>query len=337
MKVLRRVIVILVVLGIAGGLAYYKYINTVTRFNEPGTNGNTVGNLYGKGLFCEYDGVVYFANPNDGSRLYKMNPDESDIDIVNGDSVYFLNSDEHYVYYSRNKSNSSYGGFDVNANSLCRMAKRNGKIVLLDVDDCNACALAGNRIVYYHYDAEEATTLYIVGIDGKDKQQLSPSSIDPRCMVGEKLYYSGVKNDHNLHAMNLDTKDSSFVSDKNLWMPIILGDTLYYMNLDDKERVYRAPLSGGEGTMITQYGTSGYNISGNYLYYQSIKGNPDGLYRVDLTSGAEVLIKEGEFNNINVTSEYIYFADFFSGTTFHVKNGGTQAEVFDPPIIEIKE
>ena len=109
------------------------------------------------------------------------------------------------------------------------------------------------------------------------------------------------------------------------------------MNLDDKERVYRAPLSGGEGTMITQYGTSGYNISGNYLYYQSIKGNPDGLYRVDLTSGAEVLIKEGEFNNINVTSEYIYFADFFSGTTFHVKNGGTQAEVFDPPIIEIKE
>ena len=57
MKVLRRVIVILVVLGIAGGLAYYKYINTVTRFNEPGTNGNTVGNLYGNGLFCEYDGV----------------------------------------------------------------------------------------------------------------------------------------------------------------------------------------------------------------------------------------------------------------------------------------
>ena len=82
MKVLKRIIAIVVAIGIVAGLGFYKYLNTVTYYNEPGTNGNTIGNLYGNGLFCESDGVVYFSNPNDKGRIYKMNPDESDIEIV---------------------------------------------------------------------------------------------------------------------------------------------------------------------------------------------------------------------------------------------------------------
>ena len=339
MKVLRRIIILVVFLGIVGGLGYYKYINTVTYFNEAGTNGNTIGNLYGNGLFCETDGVVYFANPNDYSRIYRMNPDESDIDIVANDSVYFINADDHYLYYSRNgnRDYSQMGFLNVNVDSLCRMTKRNGKVIILDDAICNACALAGNRIVYYRYDSAEATTLYSVMIDGSEKTQLSKSAIDPRCMVGEKLYYSGVEHDHNLHSMNLDTKDSTFVSSENLWMPTIIGSDLYYMNLDDNNRVYKSNISGDNKTGITSYGTSGFNVDGNYLYYQSIKGNPDGVYRVDLTTGAEVLLAEGQYNNINTTSKYVYFADYQSGTTFHCLKGTTDVSLFNPPIISLDE
>ena len=118
MKVVRRVILIVAAIAIVGGLGYYKYINSVTYKNEPGTNGNTIGNLYGDGLFCETDGVVYFANPNDYSRLYKMNPDESNIEIVANDSVYFINADSHYLYYSRNgnRDYSQMGFLNVNIN-----------------------------------------------------------------------------------------------------------------------------------------------------------------------------------------------------------------------------
>jgi len=337
MKVVRSIIIAVVVLGIVGGLGYYKYINSVTYFNDPGTTGNTTGNLYGNGLFCEYDGVVYFANPNDKNRLYKMNPDESDIEYVANDSVYFINSDEHYLYYSRNHSNSTFGSFDVNANSLCRMTKRNGKVIILDEADCNACALATNKVVYYHYDAEEATTVYIVGIDGDDREQLTKEAIDPRCIFEDKLYYSGVDHDHNLHSMNLETKDSSFISSENLWMPLMDGHELFFIDLDNNNRVYRMSLGGGDKYGVTTYGTSGYNVSGNYLYYQSIKGNPDGIYRVDLTTGNEVLLAEGQYNNINITSDYVYFADFFSGAIFHCPNGGTSVSLFNPPILSNEE
>ena len=337
MKVLKGIIIAVVALAIVGGLGFYKYINTVTYYNEPDTNGNTIGNLYGNGLFCEYDGVVYFANPNDYDRLYKMNPDETDIEKVANDSVYYINADSHYLYYSRNnnKDNADFV-LDVNTESLCRMTKRNRKIMILDNENCNVTALAGNRVLYLRYDPDEATTLYSVSIDGKEKEQISKIAIDPRCMVGEKLYFAGVERDHNLHKLNLDTKDESFVSQENLWLPIIDRDTLYYINLDDHHRVYTSTLSGENKKSVTSYGATSYNFAGNYLYYQSLKGNPDGLYRVDLITGAEVLIAEGQFNNINITSKYVYFADYKSGTTFQIINGSTEVGLFNPPILEVK-
>ena len=232
MKIVRRIIICIVAICLIVGAGYYKYINTVTHYNPDGTNGNTIGNLYGNGLFCETDGVVYFANPNDYGRIYKMNPDESDIEIVANDSVYFINADSNYLYYSRNKNrdNSQMGFLNVNINSLCRMIKKNKKVTILDDADCNACSLAGNTVIYLRFDAEEGkTTMYSVKIDGEEKQELSKIPIDPRCVVGEKLYFSGVENDHNLHSMNIHTKDIAFVSAFNLWMPIIDKSNLYFI------------------------------------------------------------------------------------------------------------
>ncbi len=63
-KVLRILIPLILIAGIAGGAAYYKY-STRTRWNDSFVNGNTAGNLYNNGLFCEHNGTIYFSNPND--------------------------------------------------------------------------------------------------------------------------------------------------------------------------------------------------------------------------------------------------------------------------------
>ena len=65
-------------------------------------NGNTAGNLYNGGLFCEYDGTVYFSNPSDGGKLYSMSPDGSNLAKLCDDTVSYINADEHYLYYVRN-------------------------------------------------------------------------------------------------------------------------------------------------------------------------------------------------------------------------------------------
>ena len=60
--------------------------------------GNTAGNLYNKGLFCELDGTVYFANAYDGYALYSMNSDETNLKKLKSSVSSYLNADDNYLY-----------------------------------------------------------------------------------------------------------------------------------------------------------------------------------------------------------------------------------------------
>ena len=59
-KLLFILIGILFVLGI-GGISIYNHTLNKDYYNEGYVNGNSAGNLYNSGLFCEYDGIIYFA------------------------------------------------------------------------------------------------------------------------------------------------------------------------------------------------------------------------------------------------------------------------------------
>ena len=72
-----------------------------TKFNSSYVNGNTAGNLYNGGLFCESNGTIFFSNPNDKHKLYSMTADGTEITKICDDIVSYINADDHYVYYVR--------------------------------------------------------------------------------------------------------------------------------------------------------------------------------------------------------------------------------------------
>ncbi len=333
--IFKRIIIIVIVVGVFALLCFVQYRKDLTYYNDEMINGNTIGNLYGNGLFCENDGLVYFVNPNDDNSLYSMATDESNIQKICDDRVYFINADDHYIYYSRDNNTedgSQMSFLKVSANALCRIDKDGTDIKILDDAVCNASSLSQNTLYYYHYDTDTATTLYSVGIDGEDKTQVKNTSADPRCMTGDKLYYSGTVSEHNLHKLDVSTGSDSIISTNNCYFPIVVGDNVYYMDLDNNNRVSCMSLSDGSSYILSSYATSAINVYGNYLYYQSIYGEPDGLYRINLTDGSEELLAEGQFNSINVTSKYIYFKDFFSGAIYHMPLSGGPVSVFNPEI-----
>ena len=89
-KIITAVIIILAATGIGfGGFMYYRHHQTT--MNNESAVGNTSGNLINGGLFCEYDGKIYFANPNDNNKLYVMNSDCTSITKLSEDSVASLN------------------------------------------------------------------------------------------------------------------------------------------------------------------------------------------------------------------------------------------------------
>lgn len=337
MNTFKRIVTIIIVVVLIAGLVLLKYFQTRTLYNDELINGNTSGNLYGQGLYCETNGQVYFANPMDDDALYVMNADETGVKKLDDDKVFFINADPHYIYYSRNANSdeSQMSFLNVNKYSLCRVGLNGKNIKILDDDTINAVSLVQNTLYYYHYDTKTATTLYKVGIDGNDREMVSKVPIDPRSMSGKYLYYAGVEADHKLHRLDTSNGAEVVVLDANLWNPQIYGTSVFYMDLDDGYRIAYCDLNGGSKTTLSTYGASDFNAYGDYVFYQSMKADIDGLYMLNIKTGQESLIMAGQFNRINVTSQYVYFRDYNSNRTYHCKYLQSPGSVSEfTPIVE---
>ncbi len=295
-------------------------------YNDYAINGNTPGNLYNQGLFCEINNTVYFSNPSDEYTLYSMTPQEENKKQLSEDSVYYINGDDHYLYYARhnNSDESPMSFLNVSRNSLCRI-KPNGKgLEILDDDPCNYVALLQNSLYYLHYNEKEATTLYSIEIDGKDQTQVTEEAIYPCCSIGNKIYYNGVNKDHNIYVKNTVTGSASVIKQANAWMPVVDSGYLYYLDCENNYRLTRVTISESDQTgdteeVLTSQGISSYNLYGDYLFYQTIDSKNPGMYLMDLSTRTETCIAEGNYNNINVTSGYVYFSVFDdTGRMYHM-------------------
>ena len=160
-----------------------------TKMNSGYVNGNSAGNLYNGGLFCESNGTVFFSNPSDNHRLYSMNPDGSDMKKLSDDTVSYINADDHYVYYVRNNKSedTNFSFLNFGTNSLCRINRDGGRVTILDDDPSLYAGLYGNYIYYIHYDKETASTLYRIKIDGTKKEQFMNKNIRQKFIISAAL------------------------------------------------------------------------------------------------------------------------------------------------------
>ena len=156
-KSIKIIICILVITAIA--FAAYRSYKNKTIYNDNYVNGNTAGNLYNAGLFCESNGEIFFSNHQDNDSLYSMDIHGNNIKKLCSDTAMYINADANYVYYVRNNThdNTDFSFFSYNNNSLCRIPRNGGKVVILDTDPCIKANLIGNYIYYLHYDKQNGS------------------------------------------------------------------------------------------------------------------------------------------------------------------------------------
>ena len=94
MRNIRRYLILAVIILIIAGYAVFYYLSNKTQWNDTYVNGNTAGNLYNNGLFCERDGMVYFSNPNDSHYLYSMDLQTGETEKLYEDIASFINADD---------------------------------------------------------------------------------------------------------------------------------------------------------------------------------------------------------------------------------------------------
>lgn len=339
MKKRLPLIIFLIVLILAIGGGIFFYISSKTKFNDSYVNGNTAGNLYNGGLFCEYDGIIYFANPSDRDRLYSMNADGSDLTKLCDDSVSYINADEHYIYYVRNNPGSvgDFSFLTINTDSLCRI-DRDGNpnsILILDTEPSMYASLFGNYIYYLHYSESNGTTLYKVKIDGSDQNEVIPSVCFTASGLGQYLYYNGTEAEHYIWRLNTEDDSNGMLYGGNCWMPTITDEsTAYFMDCDNNYALAKVDLSTGEKTIICNDRIDCYNVDGDFIYFQRNDSDHPALCRVRSDGSGYEVISEGIHTNINVTSDYVYFRDFTTEQTFRAaKTSGAAVKAYSPGIV----
>ncbi|MDD6481099.1 MAG: DUF5050 domain-containing protein [Lachnospiraceae bacterium] len=325
---------------ILAGVGIFNHFQSKIKYNDNFVNGNSAGNLYNAGLFCESDGTVFFANPDDKYRLYSMDLNGDNLKKICDDTVMYINADSHYVYYVRNNENNSadFGFFSFANNSLCRITRTGKDLTLLDPDPCIYATLIGNYVYYLHYDTEHATTLYKVGIDGEDRQKVYDPYIFTCSALGQYFYSNGTETDGALYQYDTTTDQMSKIYDCNCYKPIVTSDNnVYYLDVDQNNALVHTNIQSDNPLTLVTDSIDLYNVYGSTIFYQRYSEDNPALCMIKNDGSGYKELASGNYSNINVTSHYIYFTDFKSGQVYctPTDNPG-ELTLFHPGAVEDK-
>lgn len=299
--------------------------------NPAGTVGNTAGNLNNSGLFCEYDGTVYFSNANEGGSLYAMDVDEGNVRRLNTLKVCNILAGGKYLYYFQTGSVSSSSGLSqLQGMKSFDRCKLNGKDSASLTGDVVVTGQLVDNYLYLLISKNAGPSFYKLKIDKSEKVALADYIINPACASNGIIYYNGTQNDHYLYALNTADDTVAEVWRGNLWYPVLDNDYVYYLDVANNYRLCRYSLSQDVIQILTEDQVDCFNVGSGYIYYQ--KNGADAQLKSMYTDGSHVqVIAEGNYTHINMTSRYVYFQEFGDDSTmYHTAIGSGVFSPFHP-------
>mgnify|MGYP001056563777 FL=1 len=320
----KRVVTIVVVTLLLVTLFTVMILLDRVHMNPEGTVGNTAGNLNNSGLFCEYNGTVYFANSYDGGSLYAMSADETNIRKLNSLVVQNILAGGKYLYYFQTGSTSTSGFGQVQGMKSFDRCNLNGKGTTALTKDVVVSAQLVNNYLYMLTATNSGPSFYKVKIDNTDKTPLAALSINPACAQDGVIYYNGVESDHYLYALNTANDTTTEIWAGNLWYPILSDNYVYYMDVAENYRLCRYSLSQGVIEVLTNDRVDCFNVGSGYIYYQKNDSVSPQLICMRTDGSNAFVVAEGNYTDINMTSQCVYFRAFDDQlTTYHSFLGGS--------------
>lgn len=279
----------------------------------PETVGNTAGNIRGRGMFCEYDGKVYFSNAYDNGALYVMNPDCTDIKRLSPASASFINAGGNYLFYYTEGTKGGVGlGYVRSMTGIYRCTLQGKDFKCLSDDLATMAVLSGDSIYYQHYDNTNFSSFNKLSIDDSKTDELlqKKSIIETACVDNGTLYYSGTEKDHYVYGYDLTSGSTRTIWQGNTCYPTIIGSYIYYLDVDNNYQLCCYDSANDTITVLTHDRVDFYNIYDQVIFYQKNDKNSPALIRMSIDGSNPEVVAEGVYNRINTTSTYTYFYPF---------------------------
>lgn len=309
-KNLTTILVLLAFIIAAGGLMLMNYFEERIEPNPAGTVGNTAGNINNGGLFCEQDGMVYFANPADNNALYSMTVNEENKTKVYPGNVVNILAAGNYLYFFQKEPNASSNLGNLRVTHAFYRTNLEGKDVTNLTGDVVVTAQLVNNSLYMLTSHEEGPSFYKMGTDKSDKTVLANYVVNPACAKDGVIYYNGTGSNHYLYALNTATDVQSELWKGNIWYPVLEGDYFYFLDVENDYRLCRFAYSQNVVEVLTEDRVECFNVGNGYIYYQCNSPSAPAL-KMMRTDGSDVtVIAEGNYTAIHMTSKYVYFKAF---------------------------
>ena len=296
--------------------------------NPEGTVGNTAGNIYNGGLFCEYNGTVYFSNASQGGALYAMDSDETNIRRLNELNVRNILAGGDYLYFFQTGSSTHTGFGQLRGIKSFDRCRTNGKNITALTKSTVLSAQLVDDYLYYLTPSSAGSSLYKMKTDKSGQTLVTDQPINPACARDGRIYYNGVAQDHSLYSLNTKNDAVSEIWQGNLWYPVIEGEYVYYLDVENNYRICRYSLVRQEIEILTKDRVDCFNVGYGYIYYQTAGKNPN-LKCMHTDGSNSYVLAEGVFTNINMTSNYVYFQSFTNqNILFHSAFGSSVYSAF---------
>ena len=329
-KTYKNILIIAICILLFILMALALFFNGRISMNPAGTVGNTAGNLNNDGLFCEYDGTVYFSNASTGGSLYAMDPDETNVRQINDLRVRNILAGGKYLYFFQTGAASKSGFGHIEGIKSFDRCKLNGDDITALTRDIVVTGQLVDNYLYLLTATNPGASFYKIKIDKSEQVQLADYNINPACVRNGIIYYNGTQNDHYLYALNTANDVSSELWRGNLWYPVLDGDYIYYMDVAENYRLCRYSLSRNEIEVLTRDRVDCFNVGSGYIYYQK-SGNNSQLKFMRIDGSQNTVLAEGNYTHINMTSRYVYFQPYGDDTTtYHSLLGSSNYGTFSP-------
>jgi hypothetical protein len=331
----KKKVIVLIISSLAvvvlGVLLVYYFLSSRLPSNSPQTIGNSAGNLHNGGLFCEYDGSVYFSNTFDHGYLYKMDVNEGHIHKLEDVKINnLLAAGKRLYYYQPSQAGSQGFGFINSPDTFVRCnLNGSGRKEIIRTSVTNA-QLIGNDLYLYKNSAADPTLTRIT-TKGANEKVISSSFMDPSCVADTSFFFSDPEKHFALYAFDTQSNSKRLVtSDLTVWNPIIEGNYIYYMDVTNDYRLCRFSVTDQTVDVLTEDRVDCFNMGYGYIYYQ--KNSPDDpQLMVMQTDGSNPqVVGLGNFTAIHITSAFVYFQEYGdSDTTYHAQLGVPGYDTFN--------
>ncbi len=338
MNKVKTFLILFIILVLMGGLLFLSYIFNKIPENPAGTVGNTGGNLYNNGLFCENEGQVFFANPYDENTLYVMNADESEVRKLTTVGVKSINAAGKYVYYYQDSIGTGAGlGYTVKTTGMYRTTKDGKHAECLKREPLLTMNLIDSDIYYQHFNNEGGLNLDRISIDKSSESTALNGIMSPASALDSVIYYAHPEEGFMLYSYDTRTGMNSMLWAHKVYNPIYHTDGyIYFMDVENNYQIHRYNPFTGEDQTLTYDRAESYNVLGNYIYYQKFSESDPALMRMQTDGSNAEIVAFGNFANINMTSNYVYYTEYGSTSPVYHQSlwGAVNPTIFSPQITE---